>query len=445
MTDPAPPPPPPDLEPNSRLPRHTTPTWEVELLISGVAVFAMLQLPGWLDDRIFALEPRFNELWGDPILMLYVYLKCTALILAVTFSLHLLLRAQWIAMVGMHSVYPGGIRWDKLRMGPVQRELEARRHGSPEAAIERVDNRATIVFAVGVMMASMFLVISVLVTTLFAISLVVTALTGASAKAGNLLAACLAITLLPLLLASLFDRYRGHRLRKDGVARRALSAMFDFYARIGLTQKAANPIFSLLASHGGERRAIVLTSLVTSVIGIAVALSFAYQKAPGSMGNYELFPTFADDSRTLDSAHYDDQRNAARDPAVPFVTSMVAIGPYLRLVVPYQPEQDAAALLDACPSAVSTTGDARAAAALDCLERLHAVTLDGKPMPALRYEAGSDPRTDRPALVAMIDVRALPPGRHELQVARAAATPRHRQLDVDGDSESSPWRIAFWR
>ena len=39
------------------LPRRTTPTWEVELLISGVAVFAMLQLPGWLDDRLFALLP----------------------------------------------------------------------------------------------------------------------------------------------------------------------------------------------------------------------------------------------------------------------------------------------------------------------------------------------------------------------------------------------------
>ena len=26
---------------------RTAPTWEVELLISGVAIFAMLQLPGW--------------------------------------------------------------------------------------------------------------------------------------------------------------------------------------------------------------------------------------------------------------------------------------------------------------------------------------------------------------------------------------------------------------
>ena len=42
-------------------------------------------------------------------------------VLAVTFALHLLLRAQWIALVGMDSVYPQGVRLDKLRMGPIQR------------------------------------------------------------------------------------------------------------------------------------------------------------------------------------------------------------------------------------------------------------------------------------------------------------------------------------
>lgn len=50
-------------EPAHQLPKHTTPTWEVELLISGVAVFAMLQLPGWLNDRLMFLLPRFEDSW----------------------------------------------------------------------------------------------------------------------------------------------------------------------------------------------------------------------------------------------------------------------------------------------------------------------------------------------------------------------------------------------
>jgi len=109
------------------LPRHTTPTWEVELLISGVAVFAMLQLPGMFDDALFALRPRFDAAWHDPLRMMHVYLKSASVILAATFAIHLLMRAHWIALVGMHSIYPDGVRWDKLRIGPVQREHERAR------------------------------------------------------------------------------------------------------------------------------------------------------------------------------------------------------------------------------------------------------------------------------------------------------------------------------
>ena len=132
-----------------KLPRHTTPTWEVELLISGVAVFAMLQLPGWLNDRLLFLLPRFDAGWRAPLFPVFSYATSAAVILAATFALHLLLRAYWIALVGMHSVYPDGIRWDRLRMGPIEREQTQRRDGDFAALIERADNRASIVFAAG--------------------------------------------------------------------------------------------------------------------------------------------------------------------------------------------------------------------------------------------------------------------------------------------------------
>src|SRR5690606_17387470 len=135
------------------LSRRTTPTWEVELLISGVAVFAMLQLPGWLDDRMFALEPRLDEDWRIVLALSYFYAKSAAVVLAATFAMHLMLRAQWIALVGVHSVYPQGIRLDRLRMGPIQRSIETERQGTTEAAIERADNRSSVAFAIGVSVA----------------------------------------------------------------------------------------------------------------------------------------------------------------------------------------------------------------------------------------------------------------------------------------------------
>ena len=78
---------------------RTARTWEVELLISGVAIFAMLQLPGWLDDGMFALEPRLGRDWRRIAVLAYFYSKSAAIVLACTFALHLLLRAQWICLL----------------------------------------------------------------------------------------------------------------------------------------------------------------------------------------------------------------------------------------------------------------------------------------------------------------------------------------------------------
>ncbi|MFT4179999.1 MAG: hypothetical protein QM612_11170, partial [Thermomonas sp.] len=54
---------------------RTARTWEVELLISSVAVFAMLQLPGVLDDALLTLEPRVAGDWRILLILSYIYAK----------------------------------------------------------------------------------------------------------------------------------------------------------------------------------------------------------------------------------------------------------------------------------------------------------------------------------------------------------------------------------
>lgn len=418
------------------LPRHTTPTWEVELLISGVAVFAMLQLPGWLDNQMFALMPRLDADLAGAGLSLYLYLKSAALILAVTFALHLLLRAHWIALVGMHSVYPDGVRWERLRMGPVQRELEQRQHGSAGDSIERADNRATVVFAIGVMLASRLLQISLLVTVLFAIILAGASLAGVQANLFLVFSICFAAIILVILLARRIDQLIGPRLRQHGLPRRMLAATFRAIVRGGFGRRSE--VMALLASHGSERRINLLTVITFTALFMAVTFGMHAMKDPAHVGSYALFPHRIDEARTLRSAHYDDQRDPLHDPATPFVQSAVIAGAYLRLTVPYQPQRDAPAEQRRCPNVLgAAAGEARGVAMLDCLASLHAVSLDGQPLTALHYDVGSDARTGRPALQAMIDVRSLATGRHLLRIARAPTT------DAAGDADADV--IAFWR
>jgi hypothetical protein len=418
---------------------RTARTWEVELLISGVAVFAMLQLPGWLDDRVFELEPRLGDDWRPVLLLSYFYAKSAAVVLAVTFAMHLLLRAQWIALVGMHSVYPRGVLLDRLRMGPIQRAIEEARPETTEDAIERADNRASVVFAIGVSVA--FIIASVCIFFCGSLLLV----TGLSQALDwrldpfMMMMLVFAVVMVPFLGAAAIDQGFAGRLRPGGTAHRATHAVLSFYTRIGMGRRS-NRIIALLTSNGGERRmlALVFGAMIAAIVGVSVA--FATMRASGVVGSYGLFPDIA--ALRIDSAHYDDQRNPARDDALPFVQSSVVTGPYVELVVPYRPNRAGAALRKTCAQMKGLSGDGQAMARLACLQALHAVTLDGEPLSDLHYEVASDPRTDRPALLAMIDVRSLAKGRHELHVARP---PRGDRAPDPDNPDPGFHRIVFWR
>jgi hypothetical protein len=419
------------------LPEHTTPTWEVELLISGVAVFAMLQLPGWLDNQMFALSPRLDTNLAGMLLSLYLYLKSAALILAVTFALHLMLRAHWIALVGMHSVYPDGVLWNKLHMGPVLREIEQRRHGRAAESIERADNRATVVFALGVMLASGLLQVGLVVAVLFTLILAGAALIGIDVNLSLVFGLCFTAIILLMVLSRRLDRLYGQRLQPRGLPRRTLSTVLRMLGFTGIGRRSE--VLLLLASHSSERRINLLTVIIFAALFSTMIFGLHAMKDPVSAGSYQLFPHGVDGARTLRSAYYDDQRDPLHDPATPFVQSAEIEGAWLRLTVPYRPQLDGPAQRSHCVRALATpAGAARGTAMLDCLARLHAVSLDGQPLATLRYDIGSDPRTGRPALQAMIDVRSLASGRHLLRVARAPAS---GATDDRGDADI----IAFWR
>lgn len=424
---------------SNALPARTTPTWEVELLISSVAVFAMLQLPGWLDDRMFALEPRIGSEWRAVLLLSYLYSKSAAVVLAVTFAIHLLLRAQWIALVGMHSVYPHGVRLERLRMGPIQRAIEEERPVSTADAIERADNRASVLFAIGVSTAFIIGFVCIFFCgSLLLVNLLAQAF-GWPVDPLKLMAGVFALVMVPFATAGFIDHAHGARLHPDGIAHRLVAATLRFYTRIGMGRRNSE-IVALLTSNGGEQRmmAVVVGIMLVALGGVGAA--YAAMGSSAMIGSYALFPD--SERRELHSEHYDDQRNPARDAALPFVQSSVVNGPYLKLVVPYRPNRDEPAMRRQCAQASGLEGEALATTRLACLQALHGLVLDGKPLADLQYEIASDPRTDRPALLAMIDVRALAPGRHELRVARPPRGDRKADKDKPDPGFDA---IPFWR
>ncbi len=93
-------------------------SWEPELIISGVAIYLSISIHQGLD---YLLETYLFDLSltsprdgvGLP-LLIYSVFKSISMILALTFIVHFIIRAFWVATVGLLSVYPKGIVYKNL-------------------------------------------------------------------------------------------------------------------------------------------------------------------------------------------------------------------------------------------------------------------------------------------------------------------------------------------
>jgi len=311
--------------------------------------------------------------------------------------------------------------------------------GSMEDVIERADNRATTVFAAGVMLASTLVGLTLAVVG-FGLALLACNAAGYAVDPFTLFP-FMALLVVPFVAAQLADRRYGDRLRPGSRGYRIVHGLLRGYSRLGMGI-SNNPVMALLASNGGQQRTILMTITTMSIVLFAVGGSYVAMRKPDAFGSFAMFPAMrSGDPHKVDAIHYDDQRNPTRDQPVPHIQGMVIAGDYLRLTVPYEPIRDDPAMRRSCPQLPTLAETQQSATALACLQALHGVMLDGQKLASLRYEVGSDPGTGRPALLAMIDVRALTRGRHELQIARP---PRDRASRTS-DHDLPYWRIPFWR
>jgi len=419
------------------IPKRTTPTWEMELLVSGGTVFGLMQLAGLVDDSFVSLYNRASEDFSFTLMPLWVYIKFVLVTLIGTYLVHLGLRGYWVALVGMNSVSPGGVDWRKLRIGPLSRQYLEKNAPPMATTIENVDNLATRVFGIGFGFAMTMLVPVVLA----AISLVLGWAIKQAFDVENtrwVFAAVFAAVFLPWGLAVTIDQYWGSRIREGSLPYRMLQANFAFYERLGISSQS-NPLISIFNSRGVKRWGWL--SLVVLSITLTVLLSLV-SKALGGLPVDELPGLPSEGQFAADSApagFYASQRPAPDNlRPLPYIPDRVVRGPYLELFVPYLPRKHTPAMQRACPAALalSKKGDSRAS--LDCLAKLQDAQLDGKPL-VLDFDASSDARSGQPGMLAMVPIRHLAPGRHELSLL--AVDPKREAAG----KEPRRYRISFWK
>ncbi|HTA64245.1 MAG TPA: hypothetical protein VK753_01960, partial [Xanthomonadaceae bacterium] len=306
-----------------------------------------------------------------------------------------------------------------------------------QTLIERADNRSSVVFGAGIGIAlSMLVPITAAIPPLLLASAICWS-THHWEWFSQLFSILFILYFAPLLLAMQIDRRFGARFAPEGRVARILDEVLGFYRRIGLGQSTNTPLMQFL-SHYGRRGALILLATIISAALIVILQDGA--TPDWQLGGYGMLPDDAPGypNLVLDDHYASRRKDTSR--LVPFISDLVAGDAYLQLFIPYDPRNDPRAIEKQCPGLSTSPQPATTASystqLLDCLARIHPLTLDGKPL-ALRYDFSSDPRSGVRGLLGMIDARALTPGRHELAVLQPA--------DPDQDQAATLWHIPFWR
>ena len=422
------------------LPPRTTPTWEMELLLSGATVFALLQAYGWVAPRGVDMV-QFAGLRMEPLLSpLLLYLQAGMLALAGGFLLHLVLRGYWIALVGLRSVDPAGSMRESSALGPWTRERIAAAWDALPERIATLDDRATVVFAVALGLARLMVQLFLYASLMVALSMVVDGLSAGRVPALTAFVPLVALFMLPFVVCAALDNRAG---RLGRPVPRVVQRVLGIYDRLGMTpQHNLSLQFFMHRLTAGRGRARGVVGMFLVVLALMLATTALPPVLRGELGESLRagFPRLSiGDHATLRGVHYEDTAAGVASRRLPSIPSARVEGDWLPLFIPWVDIWHAESF-DACVAPHGTAwrqaaGSARAV--LDCMAAQQPITLDGRPL-AVAWHLADDPRRDRRGFLVMIDLRELPAGPHELAVAQPPAA-------READSPMAVWRIPFWQ
>jgi len=414
-----------------QIPQQSTPTWQMELLLSGGLIIACFELLGYLDASSSDwLSPLYHA-QRMLILVVYIYAYAALLASSITFTCHLILRSLWVAIIGAQSVYSGGIKWENFIASERSARMAQDRLKNPAALVESLDNSSPVVFALGMLIVATLFFSLAMMVVVFALIAVFKFSVLAHWSEPKIFALIGGIGLAILIPAQLIDLFLAKRLGSNSRIARWANAIF-MRATVLIAPKPFYFLSTLLLSNLGRwRGAGAFTMLLIATLFMSV---FRTSQLRGLPTQPDYFASGKEPA--LSSAFYADQRAADAALTAPYIDSMISSGPYLQLRIPYQPGYFDQLAARSCNI---KTRLATAAERAICFHKLIAIRLNGAALatPILLIHNESNETFE---LQLMLDARELTRGQHEITLSYPKAHPSDT-----GPSQARNFRIAFWR
>jgi hypothetical protein len=431
--------------------------WELELLISGAVVFSLLQMPGHVDQWFAHVQPHLAERAHFGAFMLYTYVKLILYTLIACFVLHLTLRAYWVGLIGLETVFPAGVRWDNSSYGPVMTEVYREKMGRLQPRIDAADRFCSILFPLAFTVVMLFFFSIAILAIGGALAFGIARLLFGGQHLDGVMIGIFSVAFIIPLGTWILDRAVGGRMERGGAGHRFLrrASLASYYVN-------AMPIYgttfmTLISNVRKGARYPAMYALMAVLfsfffvkdvfIGQGVVTSGDHVYLPDAPGTFGVGSAFYESQRDEDDI-YD---------RLPSIQSDVIQDPYVKLFIPYAPLRHGEAFAQRCPGVrpLSRGGvrmdggeppdSAAVRAVLDCWTRLQPVTLNGRPIrPVFRFYA--HPGSGIRGILAYIPVQGLPRGENLLTVGVPPRSPRDeaKRRGLLGARRQEPYYIRFW-
>ena len=239
-------------------------SWQLELLISGFAIFGLF----------YALEPIRHQLQvanfddNKVFLNFFIVVHFSLQILIFNLLLHVLLRGMWIGSLGLRYVF-GDIDFDNLNYGEQFTRYLKKNVGSFDSYIPKLENICSVIFALSFLLV--FYIFS-----FFAISFILIAFNNPVADWMILGVQLLFVIFLTGVLLTFFDFLTQGLLKKNKWVSKVYFPFYWVFSLLTLSFLYRPIVYNLLDNKQGKR---VVFVLIPIYILVYVVFHLNYQKS----------------------------------------------------------------------------------------------------------------------------------------------------------------------
>jgi len=234
------------------------------------------------------------------------------------------------------------------------------------------------------------------------------------------------------------DYYFGEKLKANG-SDGWIKKVYGMYRKIGMGN-GANPVISLYTTNEGAKKTSVMMGVVMIPLMLAIGVFTITRGVSIDNGAYDALPKPQLGAELVVRPEYYESSRGEQfsTTLVPYIEDSIVESDYLRLFIPYQPSRYNSFLKKQCPASL-VRKSANRGDGLKCLSDYFAIQIDAQTL-AQPLLAAADPKTGQRGVIAMIDVRKLSDGQHQLKIKTIP-----KDSESDKKVEAKFHVIPFWK